>query len=146
MVVLWHRCNWFSVFFFFKQKTAYEMRISDWSSDVCSSDLLQNSDVGLREVHSVVFAGFVFINLDRNPSSFDDYIAPVREMLENLAIGEMRHYWWKALPIPSNWKVAQEAFFEGYHVPATHPQLEPPSADFIYKPTHDAKQIGRAND
>src|SRR3546814_12299195 len=30
----------FSLFFFFKQKTAYEMRISDWSSDVCSSDLL----------------------------------------------------------------------------------------------------------
>src|SRR3546814_3957143 len=29
----------FSIFFFFKQKTAYEMRISDWSSDVCSSDL-----------------------------------------------------------------------------------------------------------
>src|SRR3546814_10624867 len=28
-------------FFFFKQKTAYEMRISDWSSDVCSSDLLR---------------------------------------------------------------------------------------------------------
>src|SRR3546814_12628771 len=28
-----------TVFFFFKQKTAYEMRISDWSSDVCSSDL-----------------------------------------------------------------------------------------------------------
>src|SRR3546814_8294794 len=30
----------FVVFFFFKQKTAYEMSISDWSSDVCSSDLL----------------------------------------------------------------------------------------------------------
>src|SRR3546814_10424943 len=30
----------FCSFFFFKQKTAYEMRISDWSSDVCSSDLL----------------------------------------------------------------------------------------------------------
>src|SRR3546814_9612041 len=29
------------VFFFFKQKTAYEMRISDWSSDVCSSDLCE---------------------------------------------------------------------------------------------------------
>src|SRR3546814_992282 len=29
----------FTLFFFFKQKTAYEMRISDWSSDVCSSDL-----------------------------------------------------------------------------------------------------------
>src|SRR3546814_4814749 len=30
----------FSYVFFFKQKTAYEMRISDWSSDVCSSDLV----------------------------------------------------------------------------------------------------------
>src|SRR3546814_10320991 len=34
-------CWWFLIFFFFKQKTAYEMRISDWSSDVCSSDLDQ---------------------------------------------------------------------------------------------------------
>src|SRR3546814_12870490 len=33
----------FFCFFFFKQKTAYEMRISDWSSDVCSSDLFSNS-------------------------------------------------------------------------------------------------------
>src|SRR3546814_8086142 len=31
------------LFFFFKQKTAYEMRISDWSSDVCSSDLPVNA-------------------------------------------------------------------------------------------------------
>src|SRR3546814_2592222 len=31
---------WLCFFFFFKQKTAYEMRISDWSSDVCSSDLV----------------------------------------------------------------------------------------------------------
>src|SRR3546814_10315767 len=30
------------ILFFFKQKTAYEMRISDWSSDVCSSDLRRN--------------------------------------------------------------------------------------------------------
>src|SRR3546814_12155498 len=35
------------VFFFFKQKTAYEMRISDWSSDVCSSDL-RPGDAGDR--------------------------------------------------------------------------------------------------
>src|SRR3546814_2173892 len=33
-------------FFFFKQKTAYEMRISDWSSDVCSSDLFGSSATG----------------------------------------------------------------------------------------------------
>src|SRR3546814_6086866 len=38
MVRLYFLSN-LSVFYFFKQKTAYELRISDWSSDVCSSDL-----------------------------------------------------------------------------------------------------------
>src|SRR3546814_9836027 len=33
------------MFFFFKQKTAYEMRISDWSSDVCSSDLWRHDSI-----------------------------------------------------------------------------------------------------
>src|SRR3546814_3992083 len=37
-LLLWLVCVFF-ILFFFKQKTAYEMRISDWSSDVCSSDL-----------------------------------------------------------------------------------------------------------
>src|SRR3546814_3277981 len=36
-----------NLFFFFKQKTAYEMRISDWSSDVCSSDLRAQIGNGL---------------------------------------------------------------------------------------------------
>src|SRR3546814_5861939 len=40
----------FGYFFFFKQKTAYEMRISDWSSDVCSSDLLAEDPVARRAV------------------------------------------------------------------------------------------------
>src|SRR3546814_4966135 len=40
----------FFVFFFFKQKTAYEMRISDWSSDVCSSDLDRRGRSGTRHL------------------------------------------------------------------------------------------------
>src|SRR3546814_8151533 len=40
-------------FFFFKQKTAYEMRISDWSSDVCSSDLTR--DEITASVHYIHF-------------------------------------------------------------------------------------------
>src|SRR3546814_17123534 len=39
------------LFFFFKQKTAYEMRISDWSSDVCSSDLHGRRRVNRRVPH-----------------------------------------------------------------------------------------------
>src|SRR3546814_1149912 len=45
------------VIFFFKQKTAYEMRISDWSSDVCSSDLMTTNHLGSERyprVHPVV--------------------------------------------------------------------------------------------
>src|SRR3546814_8520658 len=45
-----------SCFFFFKQKTAYEMRISDWSSDVCSSDLKLG---GVVEVDGAYFGGYV---------------------------------------------------------------------------------------
>src|SRR3546814_1507868 len=41
-------CSTVLFVFFFKQKTAYEMRISDWSSDVCSSDLLLITGVGYR--------------------------------------------------------------------------------------------------
>src|SRR3546814_5670530 len=51
---------WFYIcvcmFFFFKPKTAYELRISDWSSDVCSSDLL---DVGAAPGH---------VGRDRDPA------------------------------------------------------------------------------
>src|SRR3546814_7150684 len=37
-------------FFFFKQKTAYEVRISDWSSDVCSSDLVKDIPARIRRL------------------------------------------------------------------------------------------------
>src|SRR3546814_6880124 len=47
-------------FFFFKQKTAYEMRISDWSSDVCSSDLPFFAKAAVNRVWASFFGrGFV---------------------------------------------------------------------------------------
>src|SRR3546814_8886821 len=57
-------------FFFFKQKTAYEMRISDWSSDVCSSDLVAAAagtvaDAAVDRVRTL--AGGLGINTDRCP-------------------------------------------------------------------------------
>src|SRR3546814_1306929 len=42
------------IFFFFKQKTAYEMRISDWSSDVCSSDLRTDPRGGAKDVRRIL--------------------------------------------------------------------------------------------
>src|SRR3546814_5575132 len=43
------------LFFFFKQKTAYEMRISDWSSDVCSSDLPTNKPMIRKDQSDLVY-------------------------------------------------------------------------------------------
>src|SRR3546814_5527880 len=56
------------VFFFFKQKTAYEMRISDWSSDVCSSDLHRLGGIGARQLgfrRRLAMGGVVHLVLDR---------------------------------------------------------------------------------
>src|SRR3546814_2680900 len=52
-------CIYMMFFFFFKQKTAYEMRISDWSSDVCSSDLkfLRHCPGGGGQLHRPQMVG-----------------------------------------------------------------------------------------
>ena len=106
---------------------------------------LQNSDVALREVNVEVFAGFVFVNFAKAPQPFDEFIAPIRDLLEGMAIGDMHPIWWKSVVAPANWKVALEAFLEGYHVPATHPQLETRSADFIYGDDVSADPPGYAH-
>src|SRR3546814_5265179 len=54
-------------FFFFKQKTAYEMRISDWSSDVCSSDLEKR----LEQFYQMTGGSIARIN-----SQMKDYFCP----------------------------------------------------------------------
>src|SRR3546814_5685958 len=54
----------FCFFCLFKQKTAYEMRISDWSSDVCSSDLWR--------VAAIPLGGYVQFKGDMNPASIPD--------------------------------------------------------------------------
>src|SRR3546814_6881554 len=46
--------------FFFKQKTAYEMRISDWSSDVCSSDLLAQDGIEKSTITAFTLAFFAY--------------------------------------------------------------------------------------
>src|SRR3546814_13754141 len=80
------------MFFFFKQKTAYEMRISDWSSDVCSSDLMSLTPEELqarldlaREINSSTPADKIdgavasLIDLDAVPGVDDEFTFPARQ-------------------------------------------------------------------
>src|SRR3546814_10671692 len=68
-------------FCFFKQKTAYEMRISDWSSDVCSSDLLHGGVVGALLVSASIVHLVWSAETDTIPKIIDlsvDYLRSAR--------------------------------------------------------------------
>src|SRR3546814_6943973 len=67
---------YFCSFFFFKHKTAYEMRISDWSSDVCSSDLIDRLDADMRD-YAVSSAYALLIGDDRRKALAAYFTPPV---------------------------------------------------------------------
>src|SRR3546814_9425127 len=74
--------------FFFKQKTAYEMRISDWSSDVCSSDLLRKVVSGIRGLDpgSVRLArepGAISFSFDPDANTAEGLLEKVRASLSD---------------------------------------------------------------
>src|SRR3546814_15782036 len=70
------------VFFFFKQKTAYEMRISDWSSDVCSSDLHRGSNVSAGAAIADIVAALVVDRLAADPDGPHRAVGCLRLELE----------------------------------------------------------------
>src|SRR3546814_8853657 len=71
------------LFFFFKQKTAYEMRISDWSSDVCSSDL----EYGIRIENLVLVEKRELSGAEREMMGFETLtFAPIDRHLVDVAM------------------------------------------------------------
>ncbi len=87
-------------------------------------EMLEQRELSLRPCRSEIWGGCVFINFDDNASSFRESIGPVAERLEAHGVDNLRAEWWYATVLPSNWKIAMEAFMEGYHVMKTHPQLQ----------------------
>jgi nitrite reductase/ring-hydroxylating ferredoxin subunit len=92
---------------------------------------LDKADIRLKDVRTGTWSGWVFISMDPDCESLEDWLAPISEHLDPFDLGGMRYHWRKWLKFPCNWKVAIEAFNEGYHVTATHPQL----AVYSDKPT-----------
>ena len=86
---------------------------------------MASEDLKLSPVHVELWAGFVFISMADEPESFAEFITPAPDCLGPLAMDKMRLAWHVVIDVDSNWKVAQEAFMESYHVWGTHPQLLP---------------------
>lgn len=86
---------------------------------------MSSEELKLVEVHVAEWAGFVFINMSAEPQPFEEFIAPAPECFAPLAMEKMHKAWHVVIDVECNWKVAQEAFMESYHVWGTHPQLLP---------------------
>jgi phenylpropionate dioxygenase-like ring-hydroxylating dioxygenase large terminal subunit len=80
-------------------------------------------ELHLYDCRVETWAGCVFVNLDRDARPLLEALDPMPALLDPLGVDRMRVRWWKAVRLKANWKVAQEAFMEGWHVMQTHPQL-----------------------
>jgi phenylpropionate dioxygenase-like ring-hydroxylating dioxygenase large terminal subunit len=78
---------------------------------------------GLPEAKVACWGGFVFLNPDPEAEPFEDFLGDLPEHFEPWPLENRYKEAHVAKVLPCNWKVAQEAFMEGYHVVATHPQL-----------------------
>lgn len=90
----------------------------------------EDSELGLNEVRTEIWQGLVFINLDSSAGPLTDFLGP--ELKTQLERWPHEHYWKAghvAKVMPCNWKVALEAFMEGYHLLKVHPQLAEHAGD-----------------
>jgi phenylpropionate dioxygenase-like ring-hydroxylating dioxygenase large terminal subunit len=91
----------------------------DWNGCPASSD----EDFSLSPVKVDTWAGWVWINMDPEAEPLHDFLQYIPQWLAPYRWEDCRIRWYKTLVFPINWKVALEAFVEGYHSIGTHPQL-----------------------
>ncbi|MHB1583382.1 MAG: aromatic ring-hydroxylating oxygenase subunit alpha [Acidimicrobiales bacterium] len=87
---------------------------------------LTPGDLDLTPVRCEVWGGCAWINLDPGAPRLRECLEPVAGMLDAWKVASLRTEWWYACRLPVNWKLAEEAFVEQYHVVQTHPQLAIP--------------------
>ena len=90
---------------------------------------LTDAELALPEVKVGLWGGFVFINLDPDAMPLADYLGALPAHFERWKLEDCYKAAHVARVIRCNWKIAQEAFMESYHVVATHPQILPIFAD-----------------
>ena len=83
------------------------------------------SDVGLCRVRVDRWGGFVWICLNPHAPDLKEYLSPLPTLLAPYHLDRLHLRTYLSTVLPANWKVAVDAFNEGYHVQGTHPQLLP---------------------
>jgi nitrite reductase/ring-hydroxylating ferredoxin subunit len=94
-----------------------------YGRQIFSEEALNAAELNLVPCRVELWGGCAFINFDDNAPGFRESLGPVAERLEARNVDKLRMEWWYATVLPTNWKLAMEAFMEGYHVMRTHPQL-----------------------
>ena len=84
---------------------------------------LDPADLALPVVRVETWGGCAFINFDDGAAPLRESLGAAAERMDTRLVGELKVEWWRSAVLPVNWKTAMEAFMEGYHVMATHPQL-----------------------
>ncbi len=84
---------------------------------------LQPGDIDLTPVRCEVWGGCAWINLDPGAPPLRACIEPAASILDEWKVESLRTEWWYACRLPVNWKLAEQAFQEQYHVVEAHPQL-----------------------
>jgi phenylpropionate dioxygenase-like ring-hydroxylating dioxygenase large terminal subunit len=87
---------------------------------------VEPADLDLRPVRCETWGGCAWINLDDGAPPLRQCLEPVASVLDAWKIESLRAEWWYSFRLPVNWKLAEEAFMEQYHVLETHPQLRIP--------------------
>ncbi len=80
-------------------------------------------EIDLVQVRCELWGGCAWINLDVAAPPLRSCIEPFATICDAWKVEAMRTEWWEAFRLPVNWKLAQEAFLEQYHVIETHPEL-----------------------
>ena len=92
-------------------------------SKTFSEHNLHAPDLNLTPVRCEVWGGCAFINLSDDAPPLRDCIEPFATVHDAWKVESLRAEWWHAARLPVNWKLAEEAFMEQYHVIETHPEL-----------------------
>lgn len=84
---------------------------------------LEAGDTDLRPVRCERWGACAWINLDDAAPPLRESIEPAATILDAWDVETLRTEWWYACRLPVNWKLAEQAFQEQYHVVQSHPQL-----------------------